>query len=103
MVYSGFNFIGALQLGPDGKIYVANSEDSQSLDVINDPNTYGIDADYVPYQVQLAPGTFSNIGLPPFIQSFFLASIQLENSCVGQDVNFSVNSTQVFDNIAGFW
>ena len=100
VVYSGFNFIGALQLGPDGKVYVANSEDSQSLDVINDPNTYGIDADYVPYQVQLAPGTFSNIGLPPFIQSFFLASIQLENSCVGQDVNFSVNSTQVFDSIA---
>ena len=99
MVYSGLNFIGALQLGPDGKIYVANSEDPQSLDVINDPNTYGIGADYVPYQVQLAPGTFSNIGLPPFIQSFFLASIQLENSCVGQDVNFSVNSTQVFDSI----
>ena len=100
MVYSGFNFIGALQLGPDGKIYIANTEDSQSLDVINDPNTYGVDANYVPYQVQLAPGTFSNIGLPPFIQSFFLASIQLENSCVGQDVNFSVNSTQVFDSIA---
>ena len=99
MVYSGLNFIGALQLGPDGKIYVANSEDPQSLDVINDPNTYGIGADYVPYQVQLSPGTFSNIGLPPFIQSFFLASIQLENSCVGQDVNFSVNSTQVFDSI----
>ncbi len=100
VVYSGFNFIGALQLGPNGKVYVANSEDSQSLDVINEPNTYGIDADYVPYQVQLAPGTFSNIGLPPFIQSFFLASIQLENSCVGQDVNFSVNSTQTFDSIA---
>ena len=99
MVYSGFNFIGALQLGPDGKIYIANTEDSQSLDVINDPNTYGVDANYVPYQVQLAPGTFSNIGLPPFIQSFFLASIQLENSCVGQDVDFNVNSTQVFDSI----
>ena len=99
MVYSGFNFIGALQLGPDGKIYIANTEDSQSLDVINDPNTYGVDANYTPYQVQLAPGTFSNIGLPPFIQSFFLASIQLENSCVGQDVDFNVNSTQVFDSI----
>ena len=100
MVFNGFNFIGALQLGPDGKIYVANTEDSQSLDVINDPDSAGVDSNYVPYQMQLAPGTFSNIGLPPFIQSFFLASIQLENSCVGQETEFNVNSTQTFDSIA---
>ena len=29
VVYNGFDFIGAIQLGPDGKIYVANSEELQ--------------------------------------------------------------------------
>ena len=27
-VYNGFDFIGALQLGPDGKIYVANTDNT---------------------------------------------------------------------------
>ena len=99
-VYNGFNFIGAIQLGPDGKIYVANSANPQTLDVINSPDDLGIACDYDVNGQALASGTFSNIGLPPFIQSFFLASIVVENSCEGQDSQFNINSSQAYDSIA---
>ena len=94
----GFSFFGALQLGPDGKIYVTNNEDPFSLDVINFPNELGVDAGYNAYQMNLSSGS-SGLGLPPFIQSFFLASIQFENSCVDINTEFSVNSTQAYDSI----
>ena len=99
VVYNGFDFIGAIQLGPDGKIYVANSEDYFSLDVINSPNLNADDCDYVPYEIALASNTYASIGLPPFIQSFFLASITAQNFCAGNETTFSVNSNQTFDNI----
>ena len=98
-VYNGLDFIGALQLGPDGKIYAANTTDDQSLDVINDPNELGAGCDYVQNGIQLAVGTSSNIGLPPFIQSFFLASIVFQNSCTDQNVQFNVNTSQSYDSI----
>jgi len=99
LIHNGFNFIGAIQLGPDGKIYVANSANSQTLDVINNPDELGFACDYETNAQPLANGTFSNIGLPPFIQSFFLASIVVENSCVGSNSQFNINSSQSYDSI----
>lgn len=99
-VYNGFNFIGAIQLGPDGRIYVANSANSLTLDVINAPDELGIACDYDVNGQPLASGTFSNIGLPPFIQSFFLASIIVENLCEGIESQFSINSSQSYDSIS---
>lgn len=93
-------FIGALQLGPDGRIYIANTDNNNTLDVINDPNELGAGSDYVQNGIQLATGTSANIGLPPFIQSFFLASIVLQNSCTDQNVQFNVNTSQTYDSIA---
>ena len=93
-------FIGALQLGPDGRIYIANTDDYNSLDVINEPNELGVNSDYVQNGLALAPGTSAVIGLPPFIQSFFLASIVFENSCVDDNIQFSVNTTQNYDSIS---
>ena len=72
-IYSGFDFIGALQLGPDGKIYAANTGNQSALDVINAPDELGVLCDYTNAGVALAPGTFAIIGLPPFIQSFFFS------------------------------
>ncbi len=93
-------FIGALQLGPDGRIYIANTDNYNTLDVINEPNEVGVNCDYVQNGIQLAPGTSAVIGLPPFIQSFFLASIVFENSCVDDNIQFSVNTTQNYDSIS---
>ena len=98
-VYNGFDFIGALQLGPDGKIYVANTDNYATMDVINAPDEAGVLCDYNYAGITLAPGTTGVIGLPPFIQSFFLASIVFENACVDQSTLFDVNSSQDFDSI----
>lgn len=74
-------FRGALQLGPDGKIYRAMSESYDIglpyLGVINSPNEKGINCDYIPQGVNLANGTLSTQGLPPFIQSYFYNTIDV--------------------------
>ena len=98
-VHSGFSFIAALQLGPDGKIYIANTGNSSALDIINSPDEIGVLCDYSQSGIALASGTNANLGLPPFIQSFFLASIVFENSCVNQNTQFEISTTQPFDSI----
>ena len=60
---------GALQLGPDNKIYVTRRE-ATSLGVINSPNTLGVGCNYIDNGVSLA-GRKSLNALPNFIQSFF--------------------------------
>ena len=100
IIHNNSGFIGALQLGPDGRIYLASVLNDQFLDVINDPNELGVGCNYVQNGIQLATGTSVNIGLPPFIQSFFLASIIFQNSCANQNVQFNVNTSQTYDSIA---
>lgn len=68
MVGSGGNTHGQMQLGPDGKIYVARAG-SSFLGVINNPNTLGVGCGYNQNGVSVAPGT-SQYGLPTFIQSY---------------------------------
>lgn len=60
---------GALQLGPDKKIYVARDESSW-LGVINNPNTIGVGCNYVDNGVNLA-GRVSRLGLPNFVPWYF--------------------------------
>jgi gliding motility-associated-like protein len=58
------NYIyGALQLGPDGKIYLARS-DSTFLDVIHQPDLKGTACQYEEKGLALLPGTYSRLGLP---------------------------------------
>lgn len=63
------NSVGALQLGPDGKIWVARSQ-SPNLGVINNPNVAGVGCNYVDAGVGLA-GKNCGAGLPNFIASYF--------------------------------
>lgn len=63
------NEVGALQLGSDGKIYLAIG-DYPYLGVINAPNEKGTSCDLVIDGVHLG-GRLSQFGLPTFIQSFF--------------------------------
>ncbi|HMC01854.1 MAG TPA: T9SS type B sorting domain-containing protein, partial [Flavobacteriaceae bacterium] len=71
---------GALQLGPDGKIYRALSATYQQglpyLGVINNPNEAGAACNYVHNSIDLAPN-LSAQGLPPFIQSLFNTQIDI--------------------------
>ena len=57
--------IGALQRGPDGRIYVAR-EDNPNLGVIEQPNALGKDCKYVDEGLKLG-GRRSKLGLPAFV------------------------------------
>lgn len=71
---------GALQLGPNGKIYRALSDTYNSgvnyLGVINNPDNLGLAANYQHNAVNLGPNK-SKQGLPPFIASFFNKQIDI--------------------------
>lgn len=78
----------ALQLGIDGKIYVALFGEG-SVGVINNPNMLGVGCDYVTSGVNLSPGT-CRIGLPQFITSYFLSSaFTYADYCFGDATHFT--------------
>ncbi len=71
---------GALQLGPNGKIYRALSatytQGLPYLGVIHNPNNLGVACNYQHNAVNLFPNTSSQ-GLPPFIASFFNKQVDI--------------------------
>ena len=90
--------LGALQLGPDNKIYLAR-ESSTHLGVINQPNITGTGSDYVADGVHLA-GKTSNLGLPgfvasslvrnePYISSFSPMSGEVGDTVIITGINFN--------------
>lgn len=94
-------FRGALQLGPNGKIYRAMNityiQGSPYLSVINNPNIKGLDANYKHNAIQLSNN--STQGLPPFISSFFSEKINITQKqtnstylplCIGENYTFIV-------------
>lgn len=101
-------FRGALQLGPDARIYYAKSGES-SLGVINAPEELGINVNYVHNGISLGSKTSSE-GLPPFIQSFFksaLTNIETGNRiteefliCEGETKQIGISNINDFDDTA---
>ncbi|MCL6275443.1 T9SS type B sorting domain-containing protein [Muricauda sp. 2012CJ35-5] len=77
-----------MQLGIDGKIYIAEWAGT-TLSVINNPNVVGVGCDYQNRAINLG-GRISNIGLPPFIQSFFLVNFESRNFCLGDATQFDI-------------
>ncbi|WP_242120418.1 T9SS type B sorting domain-containing protein [Aestuariivivens sediminicola] len=75
---------GALQLGPNGKIYRAMNITypigTRFLSVINNPNGRGLACDYRHQAVTLSRNTRQ--GLPPFIASFFAEKINITQKTV---------------------
>ncbi|MEM6686015.1 MAG: T9SS type B sorting domain-containing protein [Bacteroidota bacterium] len=86
------DFIGAIQVAAEEKIYLANAG-SQFVDLIDNPNVIGTGATYVHDAISLN-GRTCRLGLPTFIQSFFGATIQSENLCLGDETNFSLNLSE---------
>ncbi|MDG1375300.1 MAG: PKD domain-containing protein, partial [Flavobacteriaceae bacterium] len=94
-IYQSFTgFMGGMQLGPDGKIYICNPGNNSALDVINSPNESGNLANYVESGQQLSFGTNANYGLPPFIQSFLVANISYVYDCAGSSTEFSLSTSE---------
>lgn len=79
--------IGALQLSPDGKIYITYDY-AEYLGVINNPNETGSLCNYSQTGVYLA-GRLGRLGLPTFIQSYFLPVGAYSNSpvCEGETLH----------------
>lgn len=90
--------IGALQLGPDAKIYLSRSNSSR-LGIIDDPNQLGIAAAYNDNGPSLG-GRIGRLGLPTFIQSFFtIPRIVSNDTCLGFVSDFSLTSTVGIDSV----
>ena len=92
-ILNSSDICGALQLGPDNKIYVAIGNQNK-LSVINNPNVLGAGCNFQYNAIDLA-GRLCQGGLPSFNQSFFFApSIQFENACVNQNTSFEFVTNQ---------
>jgi gliding motility-associated-like protein len=89
----------ALQLARNGKIYVAKTRmrrdreppvGANHIDVINNPENPADEIDYEEF-VDLQ-GKMSQRGLPSFVASFLRNRIVVEEKCVGDNFNFSVDA-----------
>jgi hypothetical protein len=85
--------IGALQLSPDGKIYITYDYFGY-LGVINYPNETGALCSYSQNGAFLA-GRLGRLGLPTFIQSYFLPVGAYSNSpvCEGETLSLYASAT----------
>ncbi len=81
-----------IQLAPNNKIYFTQHSKSK-LGVINNPNIIGSGCNLQLDAVDLA-GRLGKYGLPPFITSFFNAAFTATNLCLGNNTQFSLNSSQ---------
>jgi len=96
-LHTYLNKRSALQIGLDGKIYRARNNES-FLGLINNPDANGLAANYVHDAIKLG-NRISTQGLPPFIQSFFIGNILVENLCKGDETSFEVNSIEEINSI----
>jgi hypothetical protein len=74
---------GQLQLGPDGKVYMAQVF-KPYLGVINSPDSAGLACNYVYNGLTLAPGTYSIYGLPN-MPNYNLGPLPIYQASAGVD------------------
>lgn len=100
LLHTFTNTLGALQLGPDKKIYISQYF-GNSLSTIQNPDVIGMGCNLAVNNVNLA-GRFSMSGLPAFNQSFFFTpAINLTNACVGQNTQFTLTTNQTL--VSAVW
>lgn len=78
---------GALQIAPDGKIYMAHQLVSNTVSAINKPGVYGVGCDFNLHQIQFPlPNQVGRMGLPSFIQSFWEPGYSFSDVCNGDSI-----------------
>lgn len=96
------NYVGALQLAPNGKIYAALSIDGNTgyhtIGEISFPNMLGTACNYVDngirVDVNYTNANLSRQGFPNFIQSFLYAPpFSYVNVCLGDSTDFTISNT----------
>ncbi len=94
------NPIGALQLGPDNRLYIARYQ-SPYISRINQPNVLGTGCGFVENATGLG-GRECRYGLPPFIQSFFYLTVDFywdEPACNGYITQFYASASDTPDSL----
>ncbi len=96
-------YYGAIQLGPDGRIYVVAECDS-FLNVINYPNERGVACGYVPRSVSLS-GRIGRVGLPNFTSdyAFFPPSVTVHNDTICHGGHYVLPSGNTVYNTAIYY
>jgi gliding motility-associated-like protein len=88
---------GALQLGPDGEIYVGHS--GEYLSVIHDPDKKGVFCNFEYEAIYLEGRTYTE-GLPVFMQSYMRNPvIETTQYCQGTPTQFSIVNTNGIDSV----
>ncbi len=94
-------YTGALQLGPDGKIYVARYFQTY-LGIINNPNESGTSCNYVDAGLSLA-GKQSTLGLPTiltWLNNLNPLDFSFNNLCLRDTTDFNTVNTSNIDSVA---
>ena len=92
------NLFGALQIGPDGRIYIARS--MGYVDVIDAPDQAGTACGYVMNAIRLLGCTYSEFGLPNFIESYFRSfssGVVCPSDSIHADFTYSSSGTCIGD------
>ena len=88
---------GALQLGPDGKIYHAENRET-SVGVIEAPNLIGPKCSYQGSAIKLQARTCL-YGLPTFLQTYLFSGITSRNLCIGDTTRFTLATNEGIDSV----
>lgn len=78
---------GAIQQGLDGKLYIPHFNQSY-LSCINNPNQIGSGCNLQHFAIDLQ-GNNAQLGLPPFVQSFFTPQISIIHQAQCNNISFS--------------
>lgn len=90
--------LGALQMAPDGKIYLAKLH-AGTLGCINNPSILGVGCGFVDNSIYLL-GKTSSLGLPNINQTYFSpAPITYNNTCLGDITYFSLSVQAEIDSV----
>jgi gliding motility-associated-like protein len=90
-------YLGALQIAPDGKMYLAEMG-QHYLACISNPNGLGLMCGFTDNAVDLL-GKFCTYGLPNFIQSYFNPSISFINTCISDTTYLSLSIPAGIDSV----
>ncbi|PKP36287.1 MAG: hypothetical protein CVT97_09285, partial [Bacteroidetes bacterium HGW-Bacteroidetes-14] len=90
---------GALQLGPDGKIYVGTLGSGSYLSVIHDPDKKGLFCNFEFNAIYLEGRTYQD-GLPVFMQSYMRnPEFTASQHCSGTPTQFNMVNTNGIDSV----
>ena len=90
-------FNGALQLGPDKKIYLAQYG-ATYLGVINNPDVGGTGCNFVDVGPVIAG--ISQLGLPNYPSSYFNPTVTFTDTCFGDTTFFNIGDTSIYLSVA---